>query len=115
MPKRKNNFSSKLPFLLGVIVCAGAVWALADYVHVAHADKVPAYEHRKVSGSRQSSNTENLTPNAELRVLVYTPVKDNAAPEATRANFVFSSTSEVVPDGEDPIVFAINEFLKNAK
>ena len=42
-------------------------------------------------------------------------MKDNAGPEATKANFTFSSTSEVVPDDEDPIVFAVNEYLRNAK
>jgi len=117
MPKRKpqTKYSSKLPFLLGVLLCAGAVWALADYVHVAHADKVPAYEHRPNAGSHRTPNTQYRTPNTELRVLVYTPVKDNAGPEATKANFTFSSTSEVVPADQDPIVFAVNEYLRNAK
>ncbi len=120
MPKRKSiSQSSKLPFLLGVLVCAGAVWALADYVKVAHADKVPASEHRASGSSRRSRAVQGSTidDSGKLeQVLVFSPVKDSAArPMQANEKFEFTSQLENVPSGEDPMVFAVNSFLQNAK
>lgn len=115
MPKHvPQNKRSKLPFLIVAVLCGGAVWAVADYVKVAHADKVPAYEHRPTESTKPetdvtvSSSPRKTPTSAQNQVMVFAPVKGSGQVE-------FSSEAVNVPDDEDPKVFAVNELLHSLK
>lgn len=111
----RSKKSSKLGYVITAFICAGGVFGVARYVQEAHADKVPAYEHRHeasqglVTSARPSPRSrERASLPLGTKAYVYTPHWQDS-------NLTFSRKRLSVPDGEDPKVFAVNQFLANTK
>jgi hypothetical protein len=116
MPKNKqSNSPTKAGFIVTFLLGAGMVAALAAYVKTAHADKVPQLEHigsdeqpvktgpdttvRKRS-SRQSDEGQD--------VYLYLPTWH-------KEELRFKKQKLSIPDGEDPKVYVVNQFLAESK
>jgi len=120
MPKKKTRGRgpSKAGFLITVLICAGAVAAVARYIKVAHADVVPHYEHGQIQPPDEESLTRqpkahrsrpdvSVTDNQQ-GAFVFEPVSDSG-------QLHFAKKAVEVPDGEDAKVFVVNQFLQDTK
>lgn len=117
MPNKRTRTKkpSKAGFLILVLLCAGAVFAVAKYVKGAHADVTPTAERRAKSPeleiTRSSSapwhhEGQDQSPGGSVTVF---------APTYKGENLAFSKSTATVPEGVDPKVFAVNEYLRVAK
>src|SRR5947209_8560515 len=106
MPQTSHSkTTSKTGFVITAVLCAGAVFGVARYVQVAHADKVPAYEHRAEADQAPSSEITpqrvQAAPDAgSTRAFVFTP-------EWHGSTLKFSRSKVAVPEGSDPKVFVV--------
>jgi len=118
MPNKKQTRSSA-GFLVVALICAGAVFAVAEYVRAGHqflpksqpevtveraAPEQPLRTHRNHPGS------SDLTPSGrqEAGPFVFTP-------SMVGSKIVFTRTAAQVPDDEDARAYVVNRFLENSR
>ncbi|HVT13801.1 MAG TPA: GerMN domain-containing protein [Fimbriimonadaceae bacterium] len=104
MKAKRSNFAGVIALLL---VGAAGVYAIGLYIgRTSEAQNVPSAIHRT---SRTDENApasqSNKTDNSSVKVLT---------PKSQNGNLTMEQTTENVPDGADPIVFAINRYLENS-
>jgi len=102
--KSKKKKSSKGPFLGLLVVGILGLGSLAAYVKYGGASKVP-YEIRVASHKETPPKTGTIR---ESKVQLITPSRDGT-------DLKLGKHESDVPQGEDPVVFALNHFLKESK
>ncbi len=99
---------SRKALFVVTLVAVTMVGSLAAYVKLTPADKVPAAEHRDTIAQRNEPKIDiksHRVGSEASEVLVF-------APKANGDSVSFESSKVAVPVGEDPHVFAVNEFLR---
>ncbi len=97
------------PLGLIVLLLAGAVgvFAVGAYIkHTPEAQDVPAPLLRRSSPPETTDRPTHQQPTVPSSATVLIP-------SSSGGNLTFDEKTEKVPDGSDPIVFAINRYLEN--
>jgi hypothetical protein len=113
MPGKRRSSAG---FLITALICAGAVFAVAQYVRSGHqfinkpAPEVTVDAPTRVRAHHHYKNTENGVSDLDQQMgpFVYTPKMDGG-------KLVFTRSSVQVPDDEDAKVYVVNRFLDNAR
>lgn len=114
MPNQKTKKPAMAGLLIVALLATGVVAGLAAYVKYSPASRVPVDQHRPMNEGSQANEPTTKTssrpasPKSNETCWVYSPSYKGA-------ELVLTKIEQPVPDGEDPIVFSINEFLHNTK
>lgn len=92
--------SGAKPVLALLVASAGLVGGLLAYVKFSPASRVPETERRSVT-------SEAKTPTRPTKIVVYKP-------KYIDHDLKFDESERTVPDGQDPVVFAVNAYLDEA-
>ena len=106
MANRKPRQPSRAPAVVMLVVALGVVAALAAYIKLAPADRVPQEERRPdavsdLQGGRRSHPAG--------------PTIDVPIPSFVNGELTFQPSREAVPDGEEPRAYAVNAFLQASR
>lgn len=110
---KSNGSSSKGSFglVLSALVAALAVGALAVYIKSSGADTVPEDQRRPEPAVSKPAEVKNDVPKnidrTERDILAMRPHNENG-------RVTFESRTLAVPQGQDPVVFAVNTFLADS-
>ena len=104
MSNRKTNGPSNAGVLATAVLALAVVGGLAYYVKQSPAGNIP-HEELKPDRRPQDAAPAQRSPQQTDTAVIFTPRFEGAT-------LHFEHTEVPVPAGEDPMVFAINEYLK---